>query len=117
MGVSRIYDSVFSPNLKDKNQDSHSTPSRADSSPAPSSLPSTMSPAAAEVEYAPPESVSLTYEEVKRGVILPPNIDPRIRELYLEDEKFQALFKMDKKEFMAMKKWKRDELKKKVDIF
>ena len=117
MGVSRIYDSVFSPNLKEKNQDSHSTPCRADSSPVPSSLPSTMSPAAAEVEYAPPESVSLTYEEVKRGVILPPNIDPRIRELYLEDGKFQALFKMDKKEFMAMKKWKRDELKKKVDIF
>ena len=99
--------------------DSHATPSRADSSshPAPSSLPSNMSPAAADVEYAPPESVCLTYDEVKRGVILPPNIDPRIRELYLEDVQFHALFKMDKKEFMAMKKWKRDELKKKVDIF
>ena len=125
MGVSRFYDSVFSPNPREMAKDGQGTPSRPDSSPVPSPLsspspspiPSLIPAAAPGVEYAPPESVTLTYDEVKRGVILPPNIDPCIRELYLEDAKFHALFKMEKREFMALKKWKRDELKKKVDIF
>ena len=119
MGVSRFYDSVFSPNPRDMAKDGQGTPSRPDSSPVPPPLSSpSPSPAAAPgVEYAPPERVTLTYDEVKRGVILPPNIDPCIRELYLEDANFHALFKMEKREFMALKKWKRDELKKKVDIF
>jgi hypothetical protein len=68
-------------------------------------------------EYLSPEKITLTFDQVKRGVELPPNVDPKIREQYLDDASFQELFKLDKKQFMNMKQWKKDDMKKKIGIF
>lgn len=44
-------------------------------------------------------------------------MDPSQRELYLDHDAFLALFAMDKDTFSAMRKWKKDSLKKKHGIF
>lgn len=69
------------------------------------------------VEYLSPDKITLTFDQVKRGVELPPNVDPRIREQYLDDAIFLQLFKVDKKQFMNLKQWKREDMKKKIGIF
>ena len=68
-------------------------------------------------EYLSPDKITLTFEQVKRGVELPPSIDPRIREQYLDDATFLQLFKVDKQQFMNMKQWRKEDMKKKIGIF
>lgn len=90
----------------------------AASSPLPPSSSAPQSPLPPSgVDYLSPDAVTLTLEQVKRGAVLPPNIDPTIREMYLDDAVFKQIFSMDKDQFKALKRWKKDELKKKMDIF
>jgi len=45
---------------------------------------------------------------------LPPGVNPAIRELYLDNDRFQELFEgMTKDDYLRLQKWKRDALKKK----
>lgn len=47
----------------------------------------------------------------------PPNIDSKNRELYLFDAEFEAIFGMSKSDFNSLPKWRRQELKKKNQLF
>jgi len=47
----------------------------------------------------------------------PPEVDISKRELYLEDTEFASLFKLTKKEFVVLPKWKQIVLKKEVKLF
>ncbi|KAJ3087887.1 Coronin-2B [Quaeritorhiza haematococci] len=48
---------------------------------------------------------------------LPENVDPTKLEMYLSEEDFENIFKMKREDFMAMKPWKREEVKKTVGFF
>lgn len=47
----------------------------------------------------------------------PKQVDSAIRECYLSDDEFQAVFGMDKSSFAALPKWKRDKAKKEHSLF
>lgn len=49
--------------------------------------------------------------------LLPSDVDPAIKERYLEPEVFQETFGMTLDAFLAMPAWKQQQLKKKVDLF
>jgi hypothetical protein len=67
-------------------------------------------------KYLDPEEHMFPYNELK-GKNCPQGVDPTIKELYLSDEEFEKVFKMDYDQFCALPKFKRTQLKKQVDLF
>merc|ERR1712167_393634 len=65
-------------------------------------------------EYDDPSSKSFSLSELKDKL---PNVNPSCRELYLNDEDFQSVFKMDKAAFSAQPKWKQANAKKQHGLF
>eukprot|EP00300_Choanocystis_sp_HF-7_P015690 c19141_g1_i1.p1 GENE.c19141_g1_i1~~c19141_g1_i1.p1 ORF type:complete len:900 (+),score=261.42 c19141_g1_i1:37-2700(+) len=55
------------------------------------------------------------YDDLKNKKV--EGIDPEQRELYLADDEFKKLFKMDKATYQQQKGWKQQELKKKLGLF
>mmetsp|Transcript_601 Transcript_601/g.1035 ORF Transcript_601/g.1035 Transcript_601/m.1035 type:complete len:591 (+) Transcript_601:76-1848(+) len=101
----KLYESVFT------------SPESVMSPSTPSTVSQLSSCPATPKEYTSPGSLVLSFEQVKRGAVLPADVDPAIREMYLDDASFQQLFSMSKSDFSALKKWRKDELKKKIGIF
>jgi len=66
--------------------------------------------------YADPSKVSFTKEELAHNPV-PSGVDPANRELYLSDEEFKTVFKMNKAEMKALPAWKRQGLKKAQGLF
>jgi len=52
-----------------------------------------------------------------KGSSLPASVDPAVRELYLSDADFSAVFGMNKNEFLAMPKWKQAKAKQQHGLF
>ena len=75
----------------------------------------------AQTEEAAPAAVSAdgcySYADLKSPGPFPDGIDVTKREEYLSPSEFDAVFKMSKAEFAALPKWKRDGLKRKLDLF
>mmetsp|Transcript_26264 Transcript_26264/g.36164 ORF Transcript_26264/g.36164 Transcript_26264/m.36164 type:complete len:410 (+) Transcript_26264:40-1269(+) len=90
------------------------TPNTTDNAESPNG--STPLPAVT-VAYSSPDFRTYTFDELKTGASLPVDVDPSQRELYLDNETFTRIFGMDKSTFSAMRKWKKDTLKKKYGIF
>jgi hypothetical protein len=67
-------------------------------------------------KYLDPEEHIFPYSEMK-GKNCPQGVDPTIKELYLSDEDFEKVFKMDYDQFSALPKFKKTQLKKQVDLF
>jgi hypothetical protein len=65
--------------------------------------------------YFDPEKTKYSLEELKAKTAQ--GVDPSKRELYLSDRDFEALFKMDKAKFAALKDWKKAELKKAAGLW
>ncbi|XP_032241140.2 advillin [Nematostella vectensis] len=58
------------------------------------------------------------YTELKVNVEnLPEDVDPALREEYLEDHEFKELFGMSKGDFRSLREWKRRELRKDKGLF
>ncbi len=55
------------------------------------------------------------YDILVRGC--PPGVDPDKKEELLSSEEFQEHFKMSKAKFESLPKWRRDQLKKQLDLF
>lgn len=53
----------------------------------------------------------------KKGEDLPEEVNPTKKELHLEDAEFERLFKMSKKEWEAYPQWKKNQMKKQLDLF
>lgn len=65
---------------------------------------------------------NFTYEQLKSRANqaehpFPPGIDTRNREQYLTDDEFEYIFKMSKADFNRQTKWRRQELKKRYNLF
>jgi len=56
-----------------------------------------------------------TYDVLKESS-LPSGVDPENRELYLADDVFLKMFKMDKATFQKLPAWKKKRLKQKVGL-
>eukprot|EP01024_Parvocaulis_polyphysoides_P040084 TRINITY_DN3640_c0_g4_i2.p1 TRINITY_DN3640_c0_g4~~TRINITY_DN3640_c0_g4_i2.p1 ORF type:complete len:918 (-),score=215.37 TRINITY_DN3640_c0_g4_i2:1688-4390(-) len=63
-----------------------------------------------------PGQDEIPYDELK-DLKLEDGIDPSRKELYLSDDEFQKLFKMDKDDFQGLPKWKQQNLKKGLHLF
>jgi len=70
-----------------------------------------------EVAVATPNATGFFSLESLQSAPYPPGVDKSSRETYLEDEKFQELFGMDKQAFAALPGWKRTGAKKKHKLF
>lgn len=64
-----------------------------------------------------PNSIKVAYEAVKGTGNEPDGVDPSRKEEYLDKDTFVSLFKMTKKEFAALAKWKRDKMKRELGLF
>jgi len=58
-----------------------------------------------------------TYDALKDPKNLPPDVDKDNKELYLADDVFLKMFKMDKATFNKLPVWKKKRLKQKVNLF
>ena len=58
-----------------------------------------------------------SYEQLKAPGPFPPDVDVSKRETYLSPEAIEELFGMSKEALAAMPGWKRNNLKKKVQLF
>lgn len=71
--------------------------------------------------YADPATTKFPKERLQstcaHGWVLPAEVDPRVRELYLADEQFQELFGMRREAFEAQAKWRQQAQKKQVGLF
>lgn len=70
-----------------------------------------------EVAVATPDATGCFALEQLQTAPFPPGVDSSKRETYLEDEKFQELFGMDKEAFAALAGWKKSAAKKKHKLF
>lgn len=61
-------------------------------------------------------NVKYSYKQLKNND-LPDTVDLTKKELYLEDEEFESVFKMSRAEFSALPKWKQLNRKKDVGLF
>jgi hypothetical protein len=64
--------------------------------------------------YEHPRDHKYTLEEIHQR---PNEIKRKACELYLSDEEFERVFKMNKEEFYQLKEWKRKNLKKETNLF
>ena len=62
-------------------------------------------------------SVFYTHDQLKHPGPFPEGVDVTKRETYLSEEDTEKLFGMSKEALAAMPKWKRNNLKKKVQLF
>ncbi|XP_078344525.1 advillin-like [Oculina patagonica] len=53
----------------------------------------------------------------RKGEDLPEDVDPTKKELHLEDDEFQRVFQMSKKEWEGVPQWKKNQAKKTLDLF
>eukprot|EP01023_Acetabularia_acetabulum_P035871 TRINITY_DN3388_c0_g1_i10.p1 TRINITY_DN3388_c0_g1~~TRINITY_DN3388_c0_g1_i10.p1 ORF type:complete len:596 (+),score=158.97 TRINITY_DN3388_c0_g1_i10:132-1919(+) len=63
-----------------------------------------------------PGQEEIPYDELKE-LKLEDGIDPSRKELYLSDDEFQKVFKMDKDDFAELPKWKQQSQKKSLGLF
>lgn len=59
----------------------------------------------------------IPYEQLKNSEGLPDTVDLTMKEAYLSDEEFEAVFKMTRAAFNALPKWKQAGKKKEVGLF
>jgi len=78
---------------------------------------STSASVAPPVAGAGPGTSFYTYDAIKDNKSLPPGVDSETRELYLADDVFLKMFKMDKATFSKLPGWKKKRLKQKVGLF
>jgi len=64
-----------------------------------------------------PGTAFYTYDALKDGKSVPAGVDPENRELYLADDVFLKMFKMDKATFSKLPGWKKKRLRQKVGLF
>jgi len=57
-----------------------------------------------------------TYDAIKDSKSLPAGVDSETREMYLADDVFLKMFKMDKATFGKLPVWKKNRLKQKVGL-
>ena len=62
------------------------------------------------------KDVNYTYDELI-GDNFPSHVNPKYRHLYLNDEEFNTIFRMNKDEFNTLAKWKQQKARKRVDLF
>ena len=48
---------------------------------------------------------------------LPKDVDPSRKEYHLTDKEFEEVFKMDKKMYESQPRWKRNDMRKKAELF
>jgi len=65
---------------------------------------------------AAPGTAFYTYDALKDSKSLPSGVDAENRELYLADDVFLKMFKMDKATFQKLPAWKKKRLKQKVGL-
>lgn len=70
-----------------------------------------------ETKYAEVGTVFHSYAELKGAGNRPDEVDPKRKEMYLQDDEFQKVFEMSKAEFQKMPAWKQADKKKKVGLF
>jgi len=58
-----------------------------------------------------------TAAQLASGGVLPDKVDPKVRELYLNDSDFEKTFKVKKDAWLAQPVWKRDQAKKTAKLF
>jgi len=63
-----------------------------------------------------PGTAFYTYDALKDSKSLPSGVDAENRELYLADDVFLKMFKMDKATFQKLPAWKKKRLKQKVGL-
>jgi len=63
-----------------------------------------------------PGTAFYTYDALKDSKSLPSGVDSENRELYLADDVFLKMFKMDKATFQKLPAWKKKRLKQKVGL-
>ena len=91
------------------------TPSPTAASPvAPAPKPTIERVTSASVGYDNPEFTKYSYEQIKKGGV---NIDPKCKEAYLSDAEFQTVFGQDRAGYNGLAQWKKDEKKKKLNLF
>mmetsp|Transcript_35083 Transcript_35083/g.60448 ORF Transcript_35083/g.60448 Transcript_35083/m.60448 type:complete len:94 (+) Transcript_35083:27-308(+) len=64
-----------------------------------------------------PEELQLMYKFLKSPGPYPEEVDPTIREQYLEDEEFEEVLGMTKAAFNETPKWKQQKLKEDAGLF
>lgn len=82
--------------------------SKEEKKPAASSTPSF-------VGFDDPSTRKISYENLKG--IFPAGVKPDKKEAYLPDDEFEKIFKMSRAEFVCLKLWKQQNLKKEVGLF
>ncbi|KAJ7380494.1 Villin-1 [Desmophyllum pertusum] len=53
----------------------------------------------------------------RKGEDLPEGVDPTKKEMHLDDDKFEEMFKMSKNEWEKVPQWKKNQCKKSLDLF
>lgn len=74
-------------------------------------------PGAQAAQYADPSELCLMYKFLKSPGPYPDEVDPSIREQYLEDDEFHEVLGMSKDEFRSVPKWKQAKMKEDVGLF
>ena len=67
--------------------------------------------------YASPDELQLMYKFLKSPGPFPDEVDPTIREQYMEDEEFEEVMGMSKEAFNETPKWKQQKLKEAAQLF
>ena len=62
-----------------------------------------------------PKDKVFTYEEIKGK--FPEGIKGNMKEWYMTDEEFEKVMGMNKDKYKELKKWKQEDIKKKVGLF
>ena len=70
-----------------------------------------------QLAYASPEELQLMYKFLKSPGPYPEEVDPTIREQYMEDEEFEEVMGMTKAAFNETPKWKQQKLKEDAGLF
>mmetsp|Transcript_12933 Transcript_12933/g.20311 ORF Transcript_12933/g.20311 Transcript_12933/m.20311 type:complete len:264 (+) Transcript_12933:27-818(+) len=92
--------------------------------PAPEVTPVASNPAATPApepdpaNYVDHSTTKFTYAELKaRGPEIEAKVNPVFRHMYLSDQEFEQILQMPKSQFETLKKWKQDDLRRKVGLF
>jgi hypothetical protein len=72
---------------------------------------------ASDIGYLDWKSKHFTAAQLATGATLPDKVDPKLRELYLNDADFEKTFKVKKDAWLAQPLWKRDQAKKAAKLF
>jgi hypothetical protein len=72
---------------------------------------------ASDIGYLDWKTKHFTAAQLATGGTLPDKVDPKLRELYLNDADFEKTFKMKKDAWLTQPVWKRDQAKKAAKLF